>query len=111
MVSARQKDAYVAEMGAPERDAKVRASAGLGAKPLVVLTATDHTDTFGPTYAAQTEPVWRQMQDELAALSTNSAHHLVDGATHSSLQTKDAAVTSAAVEQVVQAVRSGEHLK
>ncbi len=111
MVSARQKDAYIAEMGAPERDAQVRASAGLGAKPLVVLTATDHTDTFGPMYAAPTEPVWREMQDELAALSTNSAHHLVDGATHTSLQTKDAAVTSAAVKQVVHAVRSGERLK
>jgi hypothetical protein len=48
------------------------------------------------------------MQDELAALSTNSVHLLVDGATHSSLQTRDADVTSAAVEQVVQAVRTGE---
>jgi pimeloyl-ACP methyl ester carboxylesterase len=111
MVSARQKDAYIAEMGAPQRDAQVRASAGLGAKPLVVLTATDHTDTFGPTDAAPIEPVWREMQDELATLSTNSAHHLVDGATHSSLQTKDAPVTSAAIEQVVQAVRTGARLK
>jgi pimeloyl-ACP methyl ester carboxylesterase len=111
MTSARQKDAYVAEVGAPERDAQVRTSTALGARPLVVLTATDHIDTFGPTYAAQTEPVWRQMQDELAALSTNSAHYLVDGATHTSLQTKDAAVTSAAIEQVVQAARSGDRLK
>jgi pimeloyl-ACP methyl ester carboxylesterase len=111
MVSARQKDAYVAEMGAPERDAQVRSCAPLGVRPLVVLTASDHTDSFGPTYAAPTEPVWRQMQDELAGLSTNSTHYLVEGATHTSLQTKDAAVTSAAVEQVVQAVRSGERLK
>src|SRR6266542_2356805 len=100
MTSSRQKDAFLAEMGAPERDAQVRASASLGARPLVVLTASNHADIFGPGYVAQTEPLWRQMQDELAALSRNSVHLLVDGATHSSLQTRDAAVTSAAVEQV-----------
>ena len=111
MTSARQKDAFLAEMGAPERDAQVRASASLGARPLVVLTASNHADIFGPVYVAQTEPLWRQMQDELADLSTNSVHLIVDGATHSSLQTKDAAVTSAAVEQVVQAARYGERLK
>jgi pimeloyl-ACP methyl ester carboxylesterase len=110
MTSARQKDAFLAEMGAPERDAQVRASASLGARPLVVLTASNHADVFGPVYVAQTEPMWRQMQAELAALSTNSVHLVVYGATHGSLQTRDAAVTSAAVEQVVQAVRTGERL-
>jgi pimeloyl-ACP methyl ester carboxylesterase len=110
MTSARHTDAYVAEMGAPERDAQVRATTTLGATPLVVLTASEHADIFGPVYAAPTEPVWRQMQKELAELSTNSVHYIVDGATHGSLQTKDAAATSAAIKQVVQTVRTGERL-
>jgi hypothetical protein len=109
-VSAARMDAYVAEMGAPERDAQVRATASLSSRPLVVLTATDHSDLVGPQHAAQFEPLWRQMQDELAALSTNAAHHLVEGATHGSLQTRDAVVTSAAIRQVVQAVRTGQPL-
>jgi len=108
-VSARATDAYIAEMGAPERDAQVRATRTLGARPLVVLTATDHTTEFGP-YAAQVDPLWQQMQNELAALSSNSAHCIVDGATHSSLQAKDAAATSAAIGQVVRAVRDGQPL-
>jgi pimeloyl-ACP methyl ester carboxylesterase len=110
LTSARQKDAYVAEMGAPERDAQARANTTLGATPLVVLTASEHADIFGTVYAAPTEPVWRQMQNELAELSTNSVHYIVDGATHGSLQTKDAAAASAAIEQVVQAVRTGKRL-
>jgi pimeloyl-ACP methyl ester carboxylesterase len=110
IVSAKRQDAYVAEMGAPDRDAQVRATRSLGSRPLVVLTASDHRDVFGPRYAAQVEPTWRQMQDELAALSTNTAHHIVEGATHGSLQTEHAAVTSAAIGRVVVAVRTGQPL-
>jgi pimeloyl-ACP methyl ester carboxylesterase len=108
-VSARKTDAYVAEMGAPDRDAQVRATRTLGDRPLVVLTAADHTHEFGP-YAAEVEPLWQQMQAELAALSTNTAHHLVEGATHSSLQLEDADTTSTAIEQVVRAVRTRQPL-
>ncbi len=108
-VSARAIDAYIAEMGAPERDAQVRATQMLGARPLVVLSATDHTAEFGP-YAAEVDPLWQQMQNELAALSSNSAHYTVEGATHSSLQAKDAAATSRAIGQVVRAVRDRQPL-
>jgi pimeloyl-ACP methyl ester carboxylesterase len=110
MVSARRQDAYVAEMGAPDRDAQVRATQTIGSRPLVVLTASDHSDIFGPHYAAEVESTWREMQDELAALSTDTAHHIVEGATHGSLQTEHAALTSAAIGQVVQAVRTGRPL-
>src|SRR5205823_4124435 len=41
---ARFMDAYVAETGAPERDAQVRATPGLDGRPLVVLSASDHSD-------------------------------------------------------------------
>ena len=108
-VSARKTDAYVAEMGAPDRDAQVRATRTVGDRPLVVLTATDHANEFGP-YAAEVAPLWQQMQAELAALSTNSSHYVVEGATHSSLQLKDADTTSTAIAHVVQAVRRGQPL-
>jgi pimeloyl-ACP methyl ester carboxylesterase len=108
--SAKRQDAYVAEVGAPDRDAQVRATGSFGARPLVVLTASDHQDIFGPLPAAQVEPIWRQLQAELATLSTNTAHHLVEGATHGSLQTEHAAVTSAAVGRVVAAVHTGQPL-
>jgi pimeloyl-ACP methyl ester carboxylesterase len=107
--SARSKDAYVAEMGAPDRDAQVRATRTLGALPLVVLTAANHTAEFG-AQAAEVEPLWLQMQTELAELSSNTRHVVVEGSTHSSLQAKDAAVTSSAIEDVVQSVRSGQTL-
>jgi pimeloyl-ACP methyl ester carboxylesterase len=109
-VSAKRMDAYVAEMGAPARDAQVRATGPLGARPLVVLTAGDHRDLAGPQAAVAFEPRWRELQAELAALSTDAEHHLVAGATHGSLQTTDAAVTSAAIGRVVAAVRSGHPL-
>jgi pimeloyl-ACP methyl ester carboxylesterase len=110
MLSARKMDAFLNEMGAPDRDAQVRASAVLGARPLVVLTASEHSDMVGPVYAAQFEPLWRQLQTELATLSTNSAHYVVDGSTHGSLQTRHADVTTAAVNQAVQSVRAGQPL-
>ena len=52
------------------------------------------------------------MQDELAALSSDSIHRVVDGATHESLlyESRDAQVTSAAIEQVVEAVRTDRPL-
>lgn len=67
-------------------------------KPLVVLTA-----------GSGSAPGWFAKQDAMAALSTNSAHHVVEGATHESLITdeEDAAATARAVRDVVEAVRSG----
>jgi hypothetical protein len=52
------------------------------------------------------------MQDELAALSSESIHRVVEGATHVSLlyDKRDAKVSSAAIEQVVKAVRADRPL-
>jgi pimeloyl-ACP methyl ester carboxylesterase len=68
-----------------------------GDKPLVVLTAGSGSDA--DSIAAH---------DDLAALSTNSAHRVVDGATHDSLisDEKDAAATTQAILDVVSSVRS-----
>jgi hypothetical protein len=67
-----------------------------GDKPLVVLTAGSGSDA--DKIAAH---------DDLAALSTNSAHRVVDGATHNDLVLNEsAAAVSQAILDVVSSVRS-----
>jgi hypothetical protein len=84
----------------PETNAQVRSTQSLGAKPLAVISAGDQP------------PDWLEMQEELAALSPNSIHRVVDGATHESLlyERRDAQVSSAAIDQVVEAVRNNRPL-
>jgi hypothetical protein len=66
-------------------------------KPLVVLTAGSGSDDAD--LAAQ---------NRLAALSTNSVHRVINGATHASLisDEQDAAATTQAILDVVASVRS-----
>jgi len=99
--STQQVVATVEEFRAtPETSAQVRSIGSLGDKPLAVITA------------GQQSPGWLAMQDELASLSSNSIHRVVEGATHESLlyDKEDAQVTSAEIKQVVEAVRAGRHL-
>jgi hypothetical protein len=104
------------EILAPGRDAQVRATGDLGDKPLVVLSAGDHGRDLAagvsPTALARFERTWRTLQSELAALSTDSIHIVVEGAGHSRLQTDQqyAQVTSEAIEQVAEAVRTDRPL-
>ncbi len=73
----------------------------LGNRPLVVLTARKDA-----------EPGWSALQNELAALSTNSIHRVLPNADHSML-TDDkhtAAQSSQAIRQVVLAARTGTTL-
>src|SRR5215204_3562853 len=75
----------------PETSAQVRSTQNLGDKPLALISAGTQS------------PDWLEMQDELAALSSDSIHRVVDGATHESLLygKRDSQVSSAAIEQVV----------
>jgi pimeloyl-ACP methyl ester carboxylesterase len=89
-------DEYV--MGsASMRDAAALKS--LGDKPLAVLTA-----------GAGSSATWFTAQDRLAALSTNTVHHVVDGATHEDLVAVQqyAAITSRAISDVITSVRTGQ---
>jgi hypothetical protein len=72
-----------------------------GDKPLVVLTA-------GVGSAAG----WSAKQNAMAALSTNSAHRVLEGASHGSMVTdeEDAVATSQAILDVVTSLRSGVQL-
>jgi pimeloyl-ACP methyl ester carboxylesterase len=85
----------------PESSAQAASTTSIDDKPLAVVTAGEQT------------PEWLQMQDELLALSPNSIHRVAAGATHASLMftDRDAAVSSAAINQVVQAVRAHRPLR
>jgi pimeloyl-ACP methyl ester carboxylesterase len=86
----------------PTMMAQARAVTDLGDLPLYVLTAP---------VDAQTN--WLTPQTELAALSTNSVHLVVAGASHQSLLDNQAAaaVSSQAITAVVDAARTGAPLK
>jgi hypothetical protein len=70
----------------------------LGGLPLVVLTASETLGTEG----------WAAAQEQMAELSTNSAHRTVDSSHQGLVGDRDAAVESVrAIGQVVSAVKDG----
>ena len=73
----------------------------LGDLPLLVLTRGHHL-----------QDSWMELQNELAALSTNSLHIKVEDATHASFafNRQDAMTVSEAIFKVLEAVRSGKRL-
>jgi hypothetical protein len=72
-----------------------------GATPLIVVTA-----------GKDAQDGWLPLQDSMARLSTDSAHRILPGATHTSLieDQHDSAASVAAITDVVRAVRSGRPL-
>jgi pimeloyl-ACP methyl ester carboxylesterase len=73
-----------------------------GDKPLLVLSAEVAGD-----------PSWVQGHVELAGLSTNSVHRVIDGAAHATLVTEreHAVATTQAILDVVASVRAGQPLE
>src|SRR5215211_5861166 len=96
--STRQFTTGILELLTPTQ---TRRLGSLGNKPLAVVSAPK-----------QAEPGWLKRQDELATLSSNSIHRVVKGATHESLlyERSDAQATSAAIDEVVAAVRNDRQL-
>jgi len=78
--------------------AEAKSLTSLGDRPLIVVTA--EKDATGG---------WLPAQDELALLSTNSAHRLLPDATHTMLTENEATAgqSSKAIIDVVEAVRAG----
>ena len=86
----------------PTMMAQAGAVTDLGDLPLYVLTAP-----------VDAQPGWLSTHMDLAALSGNSVHLVVAGASHQSLldSQADATVSSHAITQVVDAARTGNPLK
>jgi RNA binding exosome subunit len=78
----------------------VRRTGDLGDMPLMVISADKQLAD------------WFELQKELATLSTDSVHRVIDGSTHLSLafDKQDARATSALILEVVEAVRDGQPL-
>ena len=95
--STRQVTTYALELLAPTQTRRLES---LGNKPLAVVTA------------GESEPSWLERQDKLATLSSNSIQSVVKGATHTSLvyDRSDSQATSAAIVEVVAAVRNDQSL-
>src|SRR5215211_6373297 len=95
--STRQVSTSAGEFLAPTQTRSLRS---LGNKPLAVVSA------------GTSEPSWLKLQDDLATLSPNSIHRVVKGATHTSLvyDRSDSQATSAAIVEVVSAVRNDRPL-
>ena len=98
--STRQWSTSALEFLAPTQTLRLGSPGSLGNKPLAVVTA------------GASEPGWLEQQDDLAALSSNSTHRVVEGATHTSLlyERSDAQATSVAIVEVVAAVRNDRPL-
>jgi pimeloyl-ACP methyl ester carboxylesterase len=86
---------------------QVLAAGTLVDMPLFVLSASEHGTP------PETEQIWQELQLELATLSTNSVHQIVQGADHISLliEEEDAQVTTAAILAVIEAIRTGQPLR
>jgi pimeloyl-ACP methyl ester carboxylesterase len=99
--STREFTTFILEFLAPTQTLRLGSPGSLGNKPLAVVTAPK-----------QAEPGWLKHQDKLATLSSNSIHRVVKGATHESLlyEKRDAQATSAAIVEVVAAVRNDRPL-
>ena len=97
--TAKEMAAFIDEYAVAGRSAsEAGALTTLGGKPLIVLTAEQGN-----------APGWMPHQDAMARLSTNSRHHVVPGSSHQSLMDDPAhaAVVSAAIADVVEAIRTG----
>lgn len=82
--------------------AQAQALTTLGDKPLIVVTAVEDAHEG-----------WLPLQDEMATLSTNSDHRVIQEATHATLieDRADSAISIQAILDVVEAVRSGTALR
>jgi pimeloyl-ACP methyl ester carboxylesterase len=82
---------------------QVRQTYDLGSRPLIIVIGGASDNVAG---------LARELQDDLAQLSSNSATRVVDGATHSSLvdQRDHALQTSATILEVLEAVRTSKPL-
>jgi pimeloyl-ACP methyl ester carboxylesterase len=98
-----QSAEFLASLGS---DTQVREFGSLGNIPVFVLSATEHGTP------PKQEQLWQRWQTELASLSTNSVHQIVEGADHSSFwrNSETTKVSIAAILKVVEAARSEQLL-
>jgi pimeloyl-ACP methyl ester carboxylesterase len=90
---------------------EVRATGSLGNMPLVVISANTAWFAKGAP-ADDARKILNDLQSEIAGLSTNSSHRIIDGATHGSLvhNQNDAQSVISAIEDVLTSLQTGQPL-
>jgi hypothetical protein len=90
---------------------EVRVTGSLGSRPLVVISASTAWFERGAP-ADDARRMLNGLHAELAGLSTDSSHRLVEGATHGSLvhDRDHAQATITAIEAVLTAIQTGQPL-
>lgn len=98
----------------PRNSELMRNLHGLGDKPLIVLTRDPKAVGPGGLVPSQweelTEPVWQQLQTQLAMLSTNSKHIVVDHASHN-IQFEQPQVVVNAILDIIRQVKAGSGIR
>ena len=99
----------------PRNSQLMRNLQGLGDKPLIVLTHDPRAIAPGGLVPAQweelTEPVWQQLQAQLATLSTNSKHIVVDHAGHNIQLEQPQVVVNAILDVIQQQVEASRGIR
>jgi pimeloyl-ACP methyl ester carboxylesterase len=92
-------------------DDEVRATGSLGNMPLAVISAGTAWFTRGSP-ADEARGTLNELHGEIAGLSTNSSHRIVEGATHGSLlhDQDDAQAVVSAIEAVLTSLQTGQTL-
>ena len=82
----------------------------LGNLPLVVLTAgrSEWPDCFPLEVRQQLDQAWLEMQEDLASLSTNSAHLVAEESGHNFAEQPEMVID--AIQRITQAVRTGGNI-
>lgn len=90
---------------------EVRATGSLGNMPLVVISANTAWLTKGAP-ADDARKILNDLHSEIAGLSTNSSHRIIEGATHGSLvhNQQDAQAVISAIESVLTSLQTGQPL-
>jgi pimeloyl-ACP methyl ester carboxylesterase len=90
---------------------EVRATGSLENMPLVVISANTAWFTKGAP-ADDARNTLNDLQSEIAGLSTNSSHRIIDGATHGSLvhNQNDAQAVISAIDDVLTSLQTGQPL-
>lgn len=110
----RSVPALLAESEAQDASmSQAREAGALDSLPLVVLTAGRDPDVFPPGVApalrAQFQPLWMELQKELATLSSNADHRVIEDSGHF-IQFDAPEVVTNAARDVVTAVRTGSNI-
>jgi pimeloyl-ACP methyl ester carboxylesterase len=85
-----------------------RTQAPLPAVPMAVLVHGLPLDNIPPELAEQYEPIWQNMQQQLAAIVPGSTYHVVPGTTHDIHKDRPDVVADT-INQIVAAARHTRH--